>query len=229
MTEAEWLAEQKRSQWMVSTLLRPGKVQRTKAGKRKLRLFACGCCRMVWHLLDKTLLRPAVQAAEQFADGAADEDELRRRSKTVEPLSPAPFLPKFPGLKRWTAARMVADACESKAGDAALGQTIMPMALAGHSIGPFDGEALLCHLLRDIFGNPFRPASVKREWIAANDRTAEGVAMSIYEDRAFDRLPILADALEDAGCNDEAILGHCRGPGPHVRGCWVVDLILGRQ
>ncbi len=55
------------------------------------------------------------------------------------------------------------------------------------------------------------------------------LARSIYDDRAFDRLPVLADALEDAGCTDAAILDHCRGPGPHVRGCWVVDLILGKS
>ena len=54
------------------------------------------------------------------------------------------------------------------------------------------------------------------------------VAQGIYYDRAFDRLPILADALEDAGCHDAAILEHCRQPGPHVRGCWVVDLLTGR-
>jgi hypothetical protein len=55
------------------------------------------------------------------------------------------------------------------------------------------------------------------------------LAQGIYDERAFERLPILADALEDAGCTDAAILVHCRGPGPHVRGCWVVDLILGKQ
>jgi hypothetical protein len=55
-----------------------------------------------------------------------------------------------------------------------------------------------------------------------------GLAQAAYDNRAFDRLPLLADAVMDAGCGDEAILGHCRGPGPHVRGCWVVDLVLGK-
>ena len=59
--------------------------------------------------------------------------------------------------------------------------------------------------------------------------TISNLAQSIYTDRAFERMPILADALEEAGCNDAAILGHCRGPGPHVRGCWVVDFLLGKQ
>jgi hypothetical protein len=61
-----------------------------------------------------------------------------------------------------------------------------------------------------------------------NDGTVVKIAQAIYDDRAFDRLPVLADALEDASCNEAAILSHLRGPGPHVRGCWVVDLLLGR-
>jgi hypothetical protein len=62
-----------------------------------------------------------------------------------------------------------------------------------------------------------------------NDGAVVKLAESIYTERAFDRLPILADALEDAGCTDAAVLDHCRGPGPHVRGCWVVDLVLGKE
>jgi hypothetical protein len=81
-------------------------------------------------------------------------------------------------------------------------------------------------LLRDIFGNPFRPVAVDPAW-----RTSAVVALAtgIYDERAFDRMPILADALEDAGCDNDDILDHCRGPNPHVRGCWVVDLPLGKS
>jgi hypothetical protein len=61
------------------------------------------------------------------------------------------------------------------------------------------------------------------------DGTVPKLAQSIYDERTFDRLPILADALEEAGCDDTDILGHCRGPGPHVHGCWVVDLLLGKE
>jgi hypothetical protein len=84
----------------------------------------------------------------------------------------------------------------------------------------------VCDLFRDTFGNPFRPVSVDRAWRTSN---VVALAEAIYKDRAFDRLLILADALEDAGCGDAAILEHCRGPGPHVRGCWVVDLLLGKE
>jgi hypothetical protein len=77
-----------------------------------------------------------------------------------------------------------------------------------------------CDLLRDILGDPFRPVLFAPRW---RSDTAAGLAEGIYQERAFDRLPILADALEEAGCDDERVLAHCRGPGRHARGCWVVD------
>lgn len=80
--------------------------------------------------------------------------------------------------------------------------------------------------LYDIFGNPGRPMSFDVTWLTG---TVVALAQSIYNDRAFDRMPILADALEDAGCNSQDILSHCRQPDGHVRGCWVVDLVLGRE
>jgi hypothetical protein len=83
-----------------------------------------------------------------------------------------------------------------------------------------------CDLVRCIFGNPFRPVSFDPEW---RSRNAVAVATAIYQDRTFDIVPILGDTLAEAGCMEEAILGHCHGPGPHVRGCWVVDLVLGRK
>ena len=104
----------------------------------------------------------------------------------------------------------------------------MKFPLAGYRLPERDGEALLCDLLRCVFSNPFRPVSLAPAWAAWNDRTAVKLAQSIYGERAFERLPILADALEEAGCDNEAILAHCRGPGPHVRGCWAVDLLLDR-
>jgi hypothetical protein len=85
-----------------------------------------------------------------------------------------------------------------------------------------------CSILRDIFGNPFRPVAVAPAWLTWNNATVPAIARHVYEDRAFHDLPILADALEDAGCTDADLLAHCRGPGPHVRGCWAVDLLLGK-
>jgi hypothetical protein len=81
-------------------------------------------------------------------------------------------------------------------------------------------------LLRCLFGNPFRPVALKPTWRTSN---VTALAKAIYADRAFDRLPILADALEDAGCDKADILNHCRQPGEHLRGCWVVDLVLMKE
>src|SRR5205823_12081645 len=81
-------------------------------------------------------------------------------------------------------------------------------------------------LLRDIFGNPFRPVAFSPSW---RTDTAVSLARRMYESCEFSAMPILADALQDAGCDNADILDHCRGPGPHVRGCWVVDLVLGKE
>jgi hypothetical protein len=87
-------------------------------------------------------------------------------------------------------------------------------------------ERVMCGLIRDIFGNPYRTVKTDTGWFT---QTATALAHGIYADKAFDRMPILADALQDAGCDSADILDHCRGPGPHVRGCWVVDLVLGKE
>jgi hypothetical protein len=86
----------------------------------------------------------------------------------------------------------------------------------------------ICDLLRDLF-NPFHEAQRNPDWLTANNRAAWNLARTIYAEQEFDRLPILGDALEDAGCTDDSILSHCRGAGPHVRGCWVIDLLLGKE
>jgi hypothetical protein len=83
-----------------------------------------------------------------------------------------------------------------------------------------------CLLLRDIFGNTFRPVAFDPAWRTS---TAVAIARGMYESRDFGAMPILADALQDAGCDSGDVLGHCRGPGPHCRGCWVVDLVLGKE
>src|SRR5262249_35215360 len=94
-------------------------------------------------------------------------------------------------------------------------------------VAAYDVEKLLqCDLLRDIFGNPFRPNAIDQSWLTPRVKT---LAKAIYDDRSFGGLPILADALEEAGCTNANILDHCHKPGEHVRGCWVVDLVLGKE
>jgi hypothetical protein len=97
--------------------------------------------------------------------------------------------------------------------------------IVGQSIHIAPGPTILA-FMHDIFGNPFRPVAFDPRW---RTEYTDGLARGIYEDRAFDRLPLLADALMDAGCADEQVLGHCQSDGPHVRGCWVVDLVLGKE
>ena len=82
-------------------------------------------------------------------------------------------------------------------------------------------------LLHDLFGNPFRPPAVTPEWLAWQAGLIPALARGIYDERRFGEMPVLCDALEDAGCADEAILAHCRGPGQHARGCWLLDALLG--
>jgi hypothetical protein len=81
-------------------------------------------------------------------------------------------------------------------------------------------------LLREIFGNPFRPVALDPTWLTS---TVTALAKQMYESGDFSSMPVLADALQDAGCDNADVLDHCRGPGPHVRGCWVVDLVLGKE
>ncbi|MCE9562515.1 MAG: hypothetical protein K8U57_10730 [Planctomycetes bacterium] len=93
--------------------------------------------------------------------------------------------------------------------------------------GDGSDRAFQARLIRCIFGNPFRPVAFDPQWLTS---TVTHLAHGIYDDRAFDRMPILADALQDAGCENDDILNHCRDPkGIHARGCWVVDLILGKE
>jgi hypothetical protein len=88
------------------------------------------------------------------------------------------------------------------------------------------GAAAQVALIRDIFGNPFRPVTAEPAWLRWHDGTVPRIARGIYDDYRFADMPILHDALLDAGCDDEDVLAHCRTPDGHVRGCWVIDLLL---
>ncbi|OAI52307.1 hypothetical protein AYO44_04665 [Planctomycetaceae bacterium SCGC AG-212-F19] len=87
-------------------------------------------------------------------------------------------------------------------------------------------RSVQCQLLREIFGNPFRPLKFEAGWRSPK---VVSLAKTIYDKRSFDKMSVLADELEKAGCHNKDILGHCRGGGEHVRGCWVVDLVLGKD
>ncbi len=108
---------------------------------------------------------------------------------------------------------------------ARLGQMLDPSESAARP----DPRKHLCDLIRDVFGYPCRQLGFGEAWLTRHADTAVKIARCIYDEDRFADLPVLADALEEAGCTNPHILGHCRGPGPHVRGCWVVDLLLGQD
>lgn len=100
----------------------------------------------------------------------------------------------------------------------------------GDDNNKLDESMAQTNLLHDIFGNPFRPLPIiAPSMLAWNDATIAKLAKVIYDERRFEDMPILADALQDASCQNEEILSHCRGPGPHVKGCWVLDVLLGKS
>jgi hypothetical protein len=192
--------------------------------ERKLRLVACGCCRQVWSVLDKVDQR-AVDAAEKFADGLLNgRGLLRWRNKIMNLRQASRALVERVSEVAHLAAEVTLDQSGYMAANHA--QIAEEAEALATSRIQKRGRPLTCATFREIFGNPFRSVTADLAWCTA---TVVQLAQCIYTDRAFDRLPILADALEEAGCTDAEILSHCRGPGPHVRGCWVVDLVLGKE
>jgi hypothetical protein len=206
---------------------------RGKVSQRKFRLFACAYCRSVWHRLadggrrrQPKNSRTAVEVAERFADGEAAELAVAWQSaQGAEP--PPEWAPVFGAAEDADHATFCASwsACDGAARGAAF---VARWAGNGDAVGD-DASAKQVALLRCIFGNPFRPAQVDPAWQGWNDGAAVRMAQKIYEDRRFPDLPILADALEEAGCTDPDILGHCRSGSAHGRGCWVIDLLLGKE
>jgi hypothetical protein len=223
MTEQEWL-ECTDPQKMLAFL-------RGKASDRTLRLFACACCRRIWHSLTDERSRRAVEVAEQFADGAATDEELDAAGAAAEAAMYHAAAAVYAVGDAGNVAMLAADAAIGAARRAAGGAH-----LAARSAAALAGEHAMaakkaqCELLRDISSNPFRPSpALPSAALAWSGGTVRRIAQAIYDDRAFDRLPVLADALEEAGCTDSELLGHCRGPGPHCRGCWAVDALLGKS
>jgi hypothetical protein len=218
MTEEEWLACTDPAAML--------KFLRGRASDRKLRLFGCGCCRLVWHRHSE-VSRRAVEVSERFADGEASLSDLRTAHKAVEYQGKSwyyshPASVASSETPEWAWSYGLPETQETAART--------PMQVRREAWPGERAHYLATHgeLLREVFGNPLRPVVVDPTWLAWNGGTIPKLAQAIYDDRAFERLPVLADALEEAGCTDAEILAHCRGAGPHVRGCWVVDLLLGK-
>jgi hypothetical protein len=233
MTEVEWLGCADPEEML-------GFLQ-GRVSERKLRLFACACCRRILHLYPDDRCRPSLEIIERYADGTASQEVLAELVGQV-----------------WNGYLIVTEACSlvrnatSRCVEKAAHETVLraAAALATEIAGPcsFATPDLvhhvawrnahregwrsacreLCQLLREVAGNPFRRPRWTAFWLAANDSLVPKLARTMYDEGAFDQVPILGDALEDAGCDDVEILSHCHEPGEHVRGCWVVDQVLGK-
>ena len=254
MTEAEWLAAANPEPML--------KFLGDRASDRKRRLFACACCRRHWHWVEGTASAKAVEVAERFADGRAPEKKLAAARRAAQ-VDAGQFYSEFRqirGVEPYIA-HMHASACADAAQTMSAGRRVRAIDVgaavyaaqtyahevtgSAESTGDWGDHfraevAAQAAVVRDVFGNPFRPVRFDPAW-----RTADVtlLAEGIYNERAFDRSPILADALQDAGCNAADLLAHLRdpslipwdrpdgAPGPppvcHARGCWALDLVLG--
>jgi hypothetical protein len=252
VTEAEWLAATN-PRLMLNFL-------RGKASAPKLGLYACACVRRVWHLLDDRRSREAVEAVENEAMQEAELHSIEAVARQTNGDHYVRIIREPVGVGRWTARALQAAASAatavlhgspvynnaSRAHQAAEGTTMdaeKAVRCAERATGS-DGRtgtkterSVQAIFLRDVVGNPFRPApAVDPAWLECHGGTVAQLAHATYENRRLPegtlepvRLSLLADALEDAGCTDAELLGHLRSPGPHVRGCWAVDLVLGKS
>lgn len=243
MNENAWLANDDVGRMLHALPGRPS--------NRKLLLFACACCRRHWPTLHARS-RKAVEVVEAYADlDATDEDvaraflDARAVSHQGDGANAAMHAVAHPAGEYASLAGAVCQVvyyCARAAAATAFprpslhAQMSSPRTLVGNEdaatlgyVAAREAEKVrLAGLLREVLGFPFCPKHVRQQWLAANGQAVLRIADDIYTGRAFEELPILADALEDAGCADADLLGHLRSPGPHVRGCWALDLILGR-
>ncbi len=236
MTEAEWLTSLNVFEIMMA--LNDDKYN------RKWTLFGCACIRRVWHLLKDRRSRDYVEQVEKHVDGAITDQEISdfwdaldadygHGNKNVHPCFMFYFALRSLVVES-APAKVADDVAEAVGG--CIAESLRPTP-DGWSVAMTEAWRIAerterkkqLDLRRDIFVDPFHPLTLDPSCLAWNDAAIPKMAQAIYDDRAFDRLPILADALEDAGCDDPDILAHCRSGGEHVRGCWVVDLLLGKS
>jgi hypothetical protein len=226
MTEANWMSQAS------APLL---DFVRSHTNARKARLFACGWVRRRWTELEGLEhCRSAVLIAERFADGLASPEELRRACQAAYEDHCRHFGPEL-GLIGIDAVL----AAEEDPWEFA--KNLYSQSTEYYSVVPLVADlreqqalkewieawhARCVSLVHDIYGNPFQPVAINPAWLSSD---VISVTQGIYEDRAFGRMSILGDALEEAGCDNADILVHCRSRAEHVRGCWVLDAILGKS
>lgn len=222
MTEQEWLTP--------GSLYRHLDQFRGKKHHRKLRLFDVACARQFSQWFKDEVIYQALERAEQLADGKITESALARWRSKVEQANNLAITGNRKGAAiQQLATGPVIYACAT--GQYSLLHSAWHYLVSHRDRKKFGkgfvarGPRLAHDMLLEVFGNPFRPVAFNPSWRTS---TAVGVARQMYETRDFTGMPILADALQDTGCDSDDVLNHCRNPGIHVRGCWVVDLVLGK-
>jgi hypothetical protein len=224
MTEADWLnCDDPRP---MLEFLNP------QADERRLRLFAVACCRRVWDLLTDRRSRGAIETAERYADRAETDRELTEaREKAYHAYANAlttqdhaPYAAMSAALEQPLQAALRAATYTARAAGqrAAPSEHVQDVTCHNAKVAERRAQA---SMLRHIMGNPFRPVAVSLSWLTWNQGTVPRLGRAIYETRRFEDLPVLADALEEAGCDHQEVLAHCREGGEHLRGCWVLELL----
>lgn len=186
-----------------------------KISDRTWRLFSCACCRRLGKKLKGKRVLDALDVAEAYADGEADLAAMQEADDWT-------VAARLPREVNGVASRAVY--CEEQFSPSTLAFQTAGWALLVLK-GPQEAAAQ-ANLVREIFGNPFRPVKCAPRW---RGEAVIQLAEQIYQERAFRRMPQLGAALEDAGCTDAALLDHCRKPTEHVPGCWLLDLLLGKR
>jgi hypothetical protein len=204
---------------------------------RKQRLLAVAACRGIMDLVTDARLLRMIDLAEEWADATTDRDDewWDRREDWCYAANAA----AGEQLPQENSARYAAGSFwYARGAFALLGNDDHKVGRAVEAVAGFYGcpvitesgreghSPVVSQLIREVVGNPFRPVAFDPAWRTS---TAVALAQQMYDSRDFGIMPILGDALQDAGCDIADILDHCRGPGPHVRGCWVVDLVLGKS
>jgi hypothetical protein len=220
MTEEEWLSTASTRELIDSV--------KDLSRQRRLRLLSCALCRHYEGLIRHDRVRIALDRAERFADGELRDSTLDKWRHDVAKIENDTRRSHLPVADIYGAVEL---ACgNSRIRSYSESWTYLVAFFLDHQkdrSGASQVEVVCRRLLRDIFGNPFRPVSFDPEWRTS---TAVALAQQMYDSRDFSAMPILADALQDAGCENEEVLDHCRAAdGVHVRGCWVVDLVLGKS
>jgi hypothetical protein len=222
-------AQQEKTWLTTKSFLKLYPVAEAKAkSQRKARLFSVACCRRLGNSLTDERCIAGLDVAERFADGELDKTAVKAARTEVIAAARAARASK-PHGGAWTPAEAIQMALGLERSLFLVTAPIrVAIALDWMSVRKRkEEEVVQCNLLRDVFGNPFRKVKFEKKW---RTDTALTLARQMYESRDFGAMPILADALQDAGCDNEEILNHCRDTSlTHIRGCWVVDLVLGKE